>query len=156
LENLEAELPAPRAYEAFCREVKENEAVPGRPGPYDSKLHHYVLIKNNEAVVNRYHEQKENPDYEVELHTIRIGDIAFVTNPFELFLDYGHQIKARSPARQTFVVQLCCGRGGYLPTKKAEQHGGYGALVSNGNVGSEGGKMLVDHFISELHEMFGT
>jgi len=39
------------------------------------------------------------------------------TNPFELFLDYGMRIKARSKALQTFVVQLACDSSGYLPTQ---------------------------------------
>jgi len=32
------------------------------------------------------------------LHIIRLGNIAIATSPFELFLDYGNQIKARSLA----------------------------------------------------------
>jgi len=35
-----------------------------------------------------------------------MGDVAITTNPFELFVDFGVQIKACSPALQTFVVQL--------------------------------------------------
>jgi hypothetical protein len=31
-----------------------------------------------------------------ESHILRIGTIAVATNPFELFLDYGNQIRARS------------------------------------------------------------
>ena len=37
-------------FSRFCQEVEANEKIPGRPGPYDSKLHHFVLIQNNKAV----------------------------------------------------------------------------------------------------------
>ena len=40
------------------------------------------------------------------------------TNPFELFLDYGLRIKARSEAPQTFIVQLACGARGTCRQKK--------------------------------------
>lgn len=46
------------------------------------------------------------PNYPIEIHVVRIGDIAIATNPFELYLDYGIRINGRSPAIQTFVVQL--------------------------------------------------
>ena len=54
----------------------------------------------------------------IEIHALRGGDIAKVTNPFELYLDYGIRIKGRSPAIQTFVVELA-GSPSYLPTAKA-------------------------------------
>ena len=89
-----------------------------------------------------------------EVHIIRMGAIAFATNPFELFLDYGNQIKARSLAEQTFLVQLCCGTEGYLPTKKAEAGGHYSAFVSSGNVGHIGGEQLVRETLQDINGMF--
>jgi len=152
--RLEAIMPSEKAFSDFTAEVKQNEKIPDRPGPYDSKLHHFVLIRNAEAVIKRWAERAKHPDFEMELHTLRIGDAAFCTNPFELFLDYGLRIKARSRAGQTFVVQLCCGSAGYLPTKTAEKHGGYGSYIINGIVGSEGGEKLVDETISDLNALF--
>ena len=89
-----------------------------------------------------------------EVHVIRMGTVAFATNPFELFLDYGNQIKARSLAEQTFLVQLCCGAEGYLPTKKAEMGGHYSAFVSSGNVGHIGGEQLVRETLQDINGMF--
>jgi hypothetical protein len=90
----------------------------------------------------------------MEMHVVRLGAMVFVTNPFELYLDFGHQMKARSAAGQTFIVQLCCGTGGYLPNARAEQLGGYGGLIINGNVGSDGGKKLVDETIAEIGKLW--
>ena len=116
-------------------------------------VHTFVLMQNNKAVVTRYHDQDAHPSYEMELHAIRLGNVVFVTNPFELFLDFGNQIKARSVAEQTFIVQLC-GAGGYIPTARAEQLGGYGALIINGHVGSDGGKLLVDITVKTITELW--
>ena len=154
LTELEAVLPEDEAYRQFCEEVRCNEKIAGRPGPYDSKLHHFVLIQNNKAVIARYETQDAQPEFELEMHVVRLGDVVFATNPFELYLDFGQQIKARSQARQTFIVQLCGGTGGYLPSARAEQLGGYGGLIINGNVGSDGGKMLVDSTIEEIAKLW--
>ncbi len=154
LTELEAVLPEDEAYRQFCEEVNRNEKIAGRPGPYDSKLHHFVLIQNNKAVIARYETQDTQPDFEMEMHVVRLGDVVFATNPFELYLDFGQQIKARSQARQTFIVQLCGDTGGYLPSARAEQLGGYGGLIINGKVGSDGGKMLVDSTIEEITKLW--
>jgi hypothetical protein len=154
LADLEARLPEAEAYRQFCDEVHHHEKIHGRPGPYDSKLHHFVLIQNNQAVIARYEQQDVEPSFSMELHALRIGSCAWVTNPFELYLDFGDQIKARSPSGQTFIVQLCAGGGGYLPSARAEQLGGYGGLIINGQVGSDGGKMLVDATIQAIAELW--
>ena len=91
---------------------------------------------------------------DTEVHIIRLGTIAFATNPFELFLDYGNQIKARSLAEQTFLVQLACGVEGYLPTKKAEEGGHYSAFIASGKVGHVGGEQLVRQTLTEIKAMF--
>jgi len=88
------------------------------------------------------------------VHIARLGNIAFATNPFELFLDYGNQIKARSKARQTFLVQLACGEAGYLPTERAEKGSHYSAYVSSGTTGHEGGDILVRKTLEEINKMF--
>ena len=75
---------------------------------------------------------------------MRLGDVVLTTNPFELFLDYGIRIKARSNAILTFVVQLANGAVDYLPTARAESGGGYSAVVQSTTVGSEGGQVLVE------------
>ena len=89
----------------------------------------------------------------IEVHIIRLGNIAFATNPYELFLDYGNQIKARSKASQTFLIQLSCGCYGYLPTEKAEKGSHYSAYVSSGTSGHVGGELLVRKTVSEINDM---
>jgi hypothetical protein len=88
----------------------------------------------------------------IEFHVLRLGDIAIATNPFELYLDYGVRIKARSPAILTFLVQLSCGHSGYLPTEKAVKGGGYSA--DKYVVGPKGGQVLVDETVKQLSALW--
>jgi hypothetical protein len=104
-------------------------------------------------VLEKYEEQKKQPDVEEEMHIIRLGDVAFATNPFELFLDYGLRIKARSPFIQTFIVQLA-GGGTYLPTERAVKGKGYSANIYDNIVGYEGGQQLVEETVNVLKELY--
>ncbi len=106
------------------------------------------------GLIKRYREQQTKEVFPIEYHVVRFGNIAFATSPFELFLDYGNRIKARSYAQQTFIVQLCCGSAGYLPTEKAEKAGHYSAYISSGNVGHEGGDLLTRETITEINKLF--
>ncbi len=106
------------------------------------------------GTVARYHLQQTVDLFTIEAHFIRLGDIAFATNPFELFLNYGNQMRARSLAKQTFLIQLACGSWGYLPTKKAEKGSHYSAFVSSGTTGHEGGELLVRKTIAEINALF--
>ena len=106
------------------------------------------------GVIKRAEYQETQEVLDTEIHIIRMGTIAMASNPFELFLDYGNQIKARSAAEQTFLVQLCNGVEGYLPTAKAERHGHYSAFISSGKVGHEGGELLVRQTLQNIREMF--
>lgn len=106
------------------------------------------------GTIKRYRDQQFTEVVPIEYHVVRLGDICLTTNPFELFLDFGNRIKARSYARQTFIAQLCCGSLGYLPTEKAEKAGHYSAYISSGNVGHEGGDLLVRDSLARINKMF--
>ena len=67
------------------------------------------------------------------------------TNPFELYLDYGMRMKARSPAIQTFLIQLSNGSYGYLPPYRSTVGGSYGAEPASTLIGPEGGQELVEN-----------
>ncbi|MBQ8528785.1 MAG: hypothetical protein IJ459_03515 [Clostridia bacterium] len=153
---LKMDLPLRKAtktdYEKSVREieyyVQKNADKPVFDYSDNAKM--YVYAGN----ILRYRQQQFKEIYSIESHVIRFGDVAFCTNPFELFLDYGNRIKARSYAEQTFVVQLCCGKGGYLPTEKAERAGHYSAYISSGNVGHEGGDLYVRETLETINAMF--
>lgn len=108
----------------------------------------------NRAVIDRYTTQEKEPTLPIEVHVLRIGDIAIATNPFELFHDYGVQMKSRSKALQTFVIQLTGPSCGYLATKRAIEGGGYSAVIQSNKIGYEGGQVLVDETVRMINELF--
>jgi hypothetical protein len=143
------------AFDDFARVTHEHEQIPGRPGPYDDKLMHFVLIKNEQAVVKRYETQDARPTYTYPMQTLRIGDCAMVNCPWELYLVFGQIIKARTKAHQTFIVQLSGGTAaGYLPSPEAERFAGYGGMIINGTVGADGGYLLADTAVERLNALF--
>jgi len=107
-------------------------------------------------LVKRYEQQDENPIHKIENHIVRLGDVVFATNPFELYMDYGARIRARSKALQTFLVQLADGsvNGFYLPTRRAVDGGHYSAVVKSNWVGPEGGDVLVEGTVSGINKLF--
>jgi hypothetical protein len=112
-----------------------------------------TLVGWHQGIVNRHANQKNHPTHQAEIHVLRLGDVAIATNPFELFLDFGIQMKARSPALQTFVVQLV-GVDGYLPTARAVRGGGYSAIAESNTVGPEGGQVLVDRTVELVKSLW--
>ena len=122
------------------------------PGDVDFNIAAHLQV--HLGILRRAELQEMMEVLPTEVHIIRLGNIAFATNPFELFLDYGNQIKARSKAEQTFLIQLCCGAEGYLPTLKAEKGGHYSAFVSSGHVGHIGGEQLVRQTLQDINGMF--
>ena len=119
---------------------------------YTSRL---CKVREDKYVINRYETQNEDKAHKTEIHIIRIGDIAFASNQFELFMDYQHRIQARSPFIQTFIVQLAaqyhCDSGTYLPTKRAVKGKGYSAVMESSIVSPEGGNQLVEDTLVELN-----
>ncbi len=114
----------------------------------------FARLAWHQGVVDRYERPDEHAAYTMELHVLRLGDVAIATNPFELFLDYGIQMKTRSQALQTFVIQLACGDGGYLPTEKAVSGGGYSAVAESVFVGPEAGRILVERSLEALNRFW--
>ena len=152
-EKLTVDLPLRRV---TPKEYEEALAVLEK---YASKVEGHINFNDTARMyvhmgtVMRWEEQHKQDIYPVEVHIARLGNVAIATNPFELFLDYGNRIRARSRARQTILIQLACGAGGYLPTEKAERGSHYSAYVSSGNVGHEGGEMLVRKTTEEINRM---
>ena len=124
-------------------------------------IHNTRLVSNRSrfrSVLRRYEEQKTQKKLPMEMHVIRVGDIAFASNRYELFMDYMHRIQARSPFEQTFIVQLC-GQpgpdtmGGYLPTQRAFEGRGYSAIVYSMSISPEGGQELVNETVRQLKQI---
>jgi len=114
------------------------------------------LLARAWRTLERYELQKTQFTFPVRVHVIRLGDVAIATNPFELYVDYGMQLKARSKAVQTFVVELASpGGGGYLPTQRSVDGGAYGAIPQSTLIGPEGGRVLVNRTLELIESLWG-
>lgn len=128
-------------------------------GPLQELLHNSrqtVLMARCQGVIDRAVIQQQEPEITTRIHAVKIGNIAFVSNRFELFIDYMHRIQARSPFEQTFIVQLVgdeFGPGSYLATERAVYNRGYSATPYCNHVSPEGGQQLVNKTLDMLREI---
>lgn len=143
-----------RQYEEERRKLEENPDLRNQPRWYLNITRTYRRMRWYLGVAERYQRQQDDPYLPVRFHIVRLGDVAFATNPFEYYLDFGIYIKARSPATQTFLVQLA-GPGTYVPSARSVAGGGYGSIPASTSVGPEGGRKLADVTIEVLQEMWG-
>ena len=107
-------------------------------------------------VIRAAEEVKKRPAAPTVSHIVRLGNIAFASNPFELFIDYMHRIQRQSPFEQTFIVQLAHmggAHGGYLPTERAVANKGYSAEPYSHRTGPKGGATLVRATVEELRRL---
>ena len=148
------QLPLRRATLTQEREARKaiREYLASKDGDVD--FNDVARMQVNLGILQRMKLQETVDAFDTEVHVIRLGSVAFATNPFELFLDYGNQIRARSLAEQTFLVQLANGTEGYLPTEKAENGGHYSAFISSGKCGHEGGDQLVRQTLKDIRKLF--
>ena len=107
----------------------------------------------HQKTIDRFAAQENDRIMPMEMHAIRLGDVAICTNRFELYTEYGIRMKGRSRALQTFVIQLS-GPGSYLATEEAEAGGGYSAIVNSCEVGPKGGDMLVEETLKAINAMW--
>lgn len=162
-------LPKRMVTEEEYAQAKENfAAVQDAAFTYDGtpleNLHHNSQLMSQRGrcrrIMNRYETQAQDDTLPMELHVIRVGDIAFASNRFELFMDYQHRIQARSPFVQTFVVQLAAqpelDNGSYLPTQRGLWGKGFGASIYDNQVTPEAGQILVEETVKTLLDLSNT
>ncbi len=132
------------------------------------------LIRNSTLVSNRarliagiklYEKMQQGvTTAQSEVHTIRLGDIAFATNVDELYMDFQHRVQARSPFEQTFVIQLVGQPSNltqvsgsdstwYLCTQRGLENKGYSASIFCTRVSPEGGQQWVNCVVDELKQL---
>ncbi len=148
------QLPVRRATIAECNAAKRaiKEYLNEKQGDVD--FNDAANLQVHLGTVRRFRIQEKMNIMDTEVHIMKFGSVAIATNPFELFLDYGNQIRARSLAEQTFLIQLANGCEGYLPTEKAEKGGHYSAFISSGEVGHVGGDQLVRQTLQDINALF--
>ncbi len=90
------------------------------------------------------------PSVSVLLQTFRIGELGIAAVPFEVFTETGLEIKARSPLKPTFTIELANGGYGYLPTPEQHELGGYESWLGTNRVEKDATRKIV----ARLMELF--
>ncbi|HJN12737.1 MAG TPA: LamG-like jellyroll fold domain-containing protein [Pirellulaceae bacterium] len=67
----------------------------------------------------------ENPETELVLQAVRIGDLAIAALPNEVYGITGLKLKQQSPLADTFNLELANGAEGYIPPPEQHRLGGY-------------------------------
>ncbi len=68
---------------------------------------------------------QESPERELKLQALRIGELGITAIPNEVFAITGLKLKAQSPLRTTFNIELANGSDGYIPPPEQHKLGGY-------------------------------
>ncbi len=99
---------------------------------------------------------KKTPSVKVEVQAIQVGPAVFISNPAEFFCQLGLNIKAGSPFKYTFPVELANDCVGYVPTLDAfgPNGGGYETrLTSYSNLDINAGDEIVNAGITLANQL---
>jgi hypothetical protein len=90
----------------------------------------------------------------LEIQALRLGPVALVGVPNEVFTELGQAIQVRSPYAHTLVVELANGCEGYLPTPRAFAEGGYETMLARSSkLVPEAGAQVVEKALEVLGEL---
>ncbi|MFA5865329.1 MAG: neutral/alkaline non-lysosomal ceramidase N-terminal domain-containing protein [Phycisphaerae bacterium] len=98
--------------------------------------------------------KKQNTDDNVEVMAIRIGNLAIVGLPGEIFCEFGMEIKKHSPAKHTLVIELANDAVGYIPTQNAFAEGGYEPSTGSTMYEKGSGEKMTESALNQLKKLF--
>lgn len=90
---------------------------------------------------------------DIVMQTLRIGDLGIAAVPFETFAETGLEIKAKSPFRSTFTIELANGNYGYLPTPEQHELGGYETWLGTNRVEKQASRKITDRLLEQLNAL---
>ncbi len=94
---------------------------------------------------------REGKPLEVEVQTIVLGNVAWVSLPGEIFVELGLRIKQDSPFPYTIIAELANGSIGYVPSRRAYPQGNYEVVSARCAEGS--GELLADTAVKLLWQL---
>ncbi len=153
-EALEEAKPFRCDYEQRMAALQTHPEIREQPRWYLEITQAYRRKERGERVKQRLELQRRTPMLSVEVHVARLGDVAFASNPFELYVDYAIRIRELSPAIQTFLIQKSGCNGTYLPSARSVAGKGYGSVPASTDIGPDGGDALVDWTVSAIKALF--
>ena len=111
-------------------------------------------LERTYATVRETMAPKAGKMFETWLHVIRLGELAVVGIPGEMFAALGLDIRRRSPFRHTLVVGLANDEIGYIADRKGYEDGGYQTwFCGHSQVEPGTGEAMVEEALSLLAEI---
>jgi len=98
-------------------------------------------------------QEKWPENVDIVMQTLRIGDLGIAAIPFETFAETGLEIKAKSPFKSTFTIELANGNYGYLPTPEQHELGGYETWLGTNRVEKEASRKIVARQLEQLRAL---
>ena len=94
---------------------------------------------------------------QVPVHVLRLGDLALVGLPAEIFVRIGLDIKHWSPAEHTMVIELANARSStYVPSTDQAERGAYGTQPTLSRwLCADAGRRMADAAVVMLHRLWG-
>jgi len=132
----------------WCEEVIEKAERSGAPGQVDGVPDEYYARTR----LRMYAEQET--DDSVEVMAARVGELGIVGLPGEVFCELGMEVRRRSPAKHTLVIELANDAIGYIPTREAYAEGGYEATPGATMYQPGCGEALVESALRQLSQLF--
>lgn len=132
----ELNLQVRKASPSMLERAKEIVARPSTVKP-----NHRLEVTYANRILNMDKEWPDNID--IVLQVFRIGDLGVAAIPFEVFAETGMEIKAKSPFKQSFTIELANGSYGYLPTPEQHKLGGYETWYSTSRCEVEASTKIV-------------
>ena len=125
-ELLQLEVRLPGAEElAHAEEVEATDEDSDGQGYYGNRWDYVISVC---GTLRLWREFEDHPADALPIHALRVGGLALVTNPCELYCQFGLDLKRRSPAGVTMVSQITNGSVGYCPTIPSIMGGGYSGM----------------------------
>lgn len=127
---------------------------------------HSNTYRDNYGIYSKFHANAivERTDWDesstkpLSIAAYSIGDVAFVSAPYEMFDTNGQQIKTGSPFAMTFVNTLANigttnanGHKGYIPSQLGYDNGGYSTDITDYIEGT--GEVLVADYLDMLQQL---
>lgn len=98
----------------------------------------------------------DNASGEIMLHAFSIGDVAFVTAPYEMFDTNGMYVKENSPFDNTFVLSNATAAATYIPAEWAYYDDQTSYEVGKGNYEKGTGELLAETLVEMLNGIYPT
>lgn len=97
----------------------------------------------------------ESEPYHSEVQVFKLSEeVAIVSFPGEIFVEFGLEVKQKSPFAHTIIVELandCCG---YVPTRRAFEEGGYEPTPARSSqLDPCAGELIVEKALKQLNQL---